>query len=274
MSSKSRRRMKLAAGAILAGAAIPIAAAGTAWADDIADQDQTETARQLEHQGLTHSEAQAVVTAENNDTPVQVSYDGNTVVNDNQGDTSSTEASAISGPGPHDVAAAVGGGSAANAGNAVGGFPAGNHDTAVATDGAGATADIGNHDTATASGAGSAASSGDGNYDTSTVNGTDSAAGSGGTGTTVGNHDTATVTGDDSQAFAATTGDANSDSHNKAIVKGDGSMAEAGYGYIHDKAEALGNNLTADATDHNGQTVIVRPDDMTPLIDVHSMPMP
>ena len=34
MSNKSRRRIKLAAGAILAGAAIPIAAAGTAWADD------------------------------------------------------------------------------------------------------------------------------------------------------------------------------------------------------------------------------------------------
>jgi hypothetical protein len=35
MSNKSRRRVTMAAGAVLAGAAIPIAAAGTAWADDI-----------------------------------------------------------------------------------------------------------------------------------------------------------------------------------------------------------------------------------------------
>ena len=42
MSSKSRRRARhrspsMAAGALLAGAAIPIAAAGTAWADETSD---------------------------------------------------------------------------------------------------------------------------------------------------------------------------------------------------------------------------------------------
>ena len=99
MSNKSRRRLTMAAGALLAGAAIPIAAAGTAWADDT-NTDQTETAKQLEHQGLTHAEAQAVVTAEGNGTPVQVSYDGTTVVNDNQGTGPSTDASAVFGHGP------------------------------------------------------------------------------------------------------------------------------------------------------------------------------
>jgi hypothetical protein len=41
MSNKSRRRVKIAAGAILAGAAIPIAAAGTAWADEEISRDGT-----------------------------------------------------------------------------------------------------------------------------------------------------------------------------------------------------------------------------------------
>jgi len=36
-ADKSRRRLSMAAGAILAGAAIPIAAAGTAWADQTSD---------------------------------------------------------------------------------------------------------------------------------------------------------------------------------------------------------------------------------------------
>jgi hypothetical protein len=41
MSNKTRRRVKIAAGAILAGAAIPIAAAGTAWADEEISRDGT-----------------------------------------------------------------------------------------------------------------------------------------------------------------------------------------------------------------------------------------
>jgi hypothetical protein len=253
----------VAAGAILAGAAIPIAAAATAWADE------TETTGQLEHQGLTRAEAHLVVSAENNGTPVQVSYDGSTVVNDNQGAAPSAEASAASGSGPHDVAAAIGGGSIADASAGY----TGDHDTSIATGGAYASSGDGNHDTATANGYDSTASAGVGNYDTATVTGNGSEATTGGDSNTsaLGNHDTATVTGNDSTASAGTLEGPGSE--DKAIVKGDDSVAYAGYGFIHDKAEALGSNLTADAYDHNGQTVIVRPEDMTPLVDLHSMPM-
>lgn len=110
MSTKSRRHMKLAAGAILAGAAIPIAAAGAAWADDTAAPvDKTETQAQLEAQGLSSAQAQAVVNAENGTTPVEVSYDGKIVVEANEGGTASTDATASSGR--HDaVSAAIGGG--------------------------------------------------------------------------------------------------------------------------------------------------------------------
>jgi trimeric autotransporter adhesin len=102
----SPRRVTLAAGAILAGAAIiPLAAAGTAWADG------TETVSQLEAQGLSATEAKDVAAAEMNGTPVQVSYDGETVVNANN---AGTEATATSGTG-HDVAAAIGDSSSATA---------------------------------------------------------------------------------------------------------------------------------------------------------------
>jgi hypothetical protein len=103
MSNKSRR-IKLAAGAILAGAAIPIAAAGTAWADT------TENQQQLENQGFSSSEAQAIVNAEApGGTAVQVSYDGKIVVDANQPGIAGMDATATSAR--NDVSAAIGGGS-------------------------------------------------------------------------------------------------------------------------------------------------------------------
>jgi hypothetical protein len=103
MSNTSRRRIKLAAGAILAGAAIPIAAAGTAWADT------TETQQQLENQGLSPNEAQAVVNAEApGGTAVEVSYDGKVVVDANQPGIAGMDATATSAR--NDVSAAIGGG--------------------------------------------------------------------------------------------------------------------------------------------------------------------
>lgn len=102
MSNKSRRRITTAAGAIIAGAAIPLAAAATAWADT------TETQQQLENQGLSSNEAQAVVNAENDGTAVQVSYDGKIVVNANQPGIAGMDATATSAR--NDVSAAIGGG--------------------------------------------------------------------------------------------------------------------------------------------------------------------
>ena len=104
MSNKSRRRMKMAAGALLTGAAIPIAAAGAAWADDTSTPDETQRAGQLHREGLTGAEARAVVAAEKDGTAVQVSHDNTIVVNDNN---SGNEATATSGT-THDVAAAIG----------------------------------------------------------------------------------------------------------------------------------------------------------------------
>ena len=101
-ATTSRRRVAMATGALLAGAAIPIAAAGTAWADE------TQTAGQLEREGLSPSEAKAVVAAEDDGTPVQVSYDGKMIVDANQGGASG-DATAASGT--KDVAIAIGGGS-------------------------------------------------------------------------------------------------------------------------------------------------------------------
>ena len=115
MSNKSRRRIKMAAGAILAGAAIPIAAAGTAWADDSVTSDQTESYLKLISQGLSPSEAAEVVKAEHGTTtPVEVSYNGTVVVDANN---SSNEATAFSEyVGTKNVAAAIGDGAVASDG--------------------------------------------------------------------------------------------------------------------------------------------------------------
>jgi hypothetical protein len=263
MINKSRRRIKMAAGAILASAAIPIAAAGAAWADT-PDQNQTETASQLEHQGLTKAEAQTVVTAEGNGTAVLVSYDGTTVVNANN---SGDEASATSGT-VHDVAAAIGQGSIADAG-------AGTDQCARCDPTAFGASLNGSHDTAFANGNLATAYSGDGNKDTAIAIGDYNEASA-----AVGNDDKTTVSG--GTYSTAQTGGVITDGgatlragdHDKAIVKGDYSSATAGGAFDRDKAEALGSNLTAQADQSNGQTDVVRPGEATPLIDAHVMPMP
>jgi hypothetical protein len=285
VSNKSRRRVKLAAGAILAGAAIPIAAAGTAWADDdaVGAAAETETTKQLEHQGLTHAEAQAVAAAEANGTPVEVAHDSTVVVNDNQGTTSTTEATAVSGFARGDNAIAIGGGSVADAGAGsptIGSAPVdlspGKQDTAFAN-GAGAEAysGAGNHDTASATGAGTVAYAVLGNDDTSNANGAGSKAGTGGSFLESGDHDKATVTGTDSQAYALTD-NADPGSRDSAKVDGSDSTAEAGFGFHGDKAFADGSDLTADATDRNGQHVTVTPSsgETSAVIDLHLMPLP
>jgi hypothetical protein len=308
MSNKSRRRLTMAAGALLAGAAIPIAAAGTAWADDPAQADQTETTSQLEHQGLTKAEAQAVVTAENNGTPVQVSYDGTTVVNDNQGSGPSTDATASSDTGPKDVAAAIGVGSEAGAGagtNNVGGqvgfvpVPegAGEHDTSFAN-GAGAEAFTGNgnDDKAIAQGDSSEASSGAGSHDIATANtgGLAVAGGSvfapSGALDTASSDDKSTANGLGDVAVAGTTSsyasghdtatvaggndstaEAMNGTKDSAKVDGSDSTALAGFGYDKDKAFADGSDLSAVADSKNDQHVTVHPSgaEATPLTDLH-----
>jgi hypothetical protein len=130
MSNKSRRRVTVAASAILAGAAFPIAAAGTAWADDTGQ------------------------------TPVQVSINGKVVIDNTKGTTS-----AVSGPGG--TAIAIGGGSSASATNgdhdlAIAKGPGssaaatdGDHDLAIANgDNSTAKAGSGDNDTAVVSGNG------------------------------------------------------------------------------------------------------------------------
>jgi hypothetical protein len=166
--NRSRRRVAMAAGALLAGAAIPIAAAGTAWADDTVTQttpDKTETLTQLEHQGLLTNYAQAVVTAEGNGEAVEVSYNGKIVVDDNQGSTASTEATAKSAT--KDVAVAIGGGTDSTASGT----------GAIAlTDGSNTGTTGGNSDTATAKGFGAEAIASDDTGTKVSATGTEAAA--------------------------------------------------------------------------------------------------
>ena len=56
MSNKSRRRMTMAAGALLAGAAIPIAAAGTAWAEGDTSTTPSDTKTVIYFNGTTYDE--------------------------------------------------------------------------------------------------------------------------------------------------------------------------------------------------------------------------
>jgi hypothetical protein len=178
MSNKSRRRattsrhrVAMAAGAIVAGAAIPIAAAGTAWADDTSETSgnigpvipvaaagtasvnetatpvtpatpsQIPTVQDLENRGLTPYEANAVVTAAGDNTPVDVSYNGKNYFSDNQGSGSANEAAATSAK--NDISVAIGGGTDSTAKGA----------GAVAFDlGANSGTTGGNNDDATASG--------------------------------------------------------------------------------------------------------------------------
>jgi hypothetical protein len=129
MSKKSRRRLTLAAGAILAGAAIPIAAAGTAWADD---------------DTITVAQAEKLAKAGEQ---VEISVNGKTIK-----DTCVTCFADSGTTGEHNTAIAVGAGSeatvsdatdstakASGAGDAfvgnIGGTEAVSHDAATATNG-------------------------------------------------------------------------------------------------------------------------------------------
>jgi hypothetical protein len=257
MKKTSRNRMTIAAGAVLAGAAIPIAAAGTAWADDPAiTPTETQTVGQLEHEGLTAAEAKAVVAAEKAGTPVEVSYDGKIVVDANN--AGSGVATAVSGA-TKDVATAIGAASTAQSGTGVDGSDVpltGNSDKAFAN-GADATAWAGggSNDTATANGTGSQAYATLGSHDTSTATGADADASTGGStkpGTGVilaeGNFDRATAKGAGDTAFAGTSSGVVS-SHDTAYVTGTDSFAQAVEG-SNDAARIVnGNNSTANAGD-------------------------
>jgi hypothetical protein len=229
MSNTSRRRIKLAAGAILAGAAIPIAAAGAAWADDDATGDMTQTARQLRHEGLTGSEAKAVVTAENNGTAVEVSHDGTIVVNDNNADGTANATSGTS----HDVAAAIGDGSTGNAG--------------ADSTGAPIAADI--HDRAFADGTNANAAAGD----TTEFPGTGTVS-----------HDVATATGAGSQSIISNAGTGVVD-NDRAIANGENSFAgvlslDGTESIMHDRA--IGSNGgTASLGDDGTSTVAITHDE-------------
>jgi hypothetical protein len=143
-ATASRRRVAVAAGALLAGAAIPIAAAGTAWADetsdtsgntgpaipiaasaaaDAASPDATvpeaaptkmQSVAELVKEGLTTPQATAVFNAEQpGGTAVEVSFKGKIVVEANQGGTAGTDA--IAKAAATATAAAIGGGSTSDA---------------------------------------------------------------------------------------------------------------------------------------------------------------
>src|ERR1700761_9524537 len=114
MSHKSRRRLTLAAGAIVAGAAIPIAAAGIAWANV--------------------DDSLASLVAVGDGQPMEISFDGQVLI-----DTCGNECTAISGT-DNDLAIAYGDGSYAEAIDGQG-------DKATASDGGIAEAGDGNNDT-------------------------------------------------------------------------------------------------------------------------------
>jgi hypothetical protein len=103
VSNTSCRRLTLAATAILAGAVIPIIATASAWADGLTE---TEDFGQLVGQGLNYYEAYEVVQAESSGLPVEVSYDGQVVVEANEPTDPLLGAFAESGTGT-DVAAAI-----------------------------------------------------------------------------------------------------------------------------------------------------------------------
>jgi hypothetical protein len=302
-ATKSRHRVTMAAGAILAGAAIPLATAGTAWADDTVTQtttDKMETVQELEKQGLSTSQANAVFAAEQpGGTPVEVSVDGKEVVVENQGGTAETDATARSGTG--DFSVAIGGGTDSSA-----------HGTAASAFVVGATPED-NSDHANALGRGASAS---------VIGATDSRAGAAGIAAiaTVDNtdpvgtasHDVATAIGVKSDAVVANlglAGDVTDDeasagrlatatvaeaSDSTARAAGEASIAVVTgtpVTYITDSSaeETQGGNTTvttSDTHERNGipvsQVEMRLPTqlEMTPLTDVHemhvmpAMPMP
>ena len=268
MSHKSRRRLTLAAGAIVAGAAIPIAAAGIAWADD----------------SLTS------LVAVGDSQPMELSFDGQVVI-----DTCGNECTAISGT-DNDLAIAYGDGSYAEAIDGQG-------DKATASDGGVALAGTGNDDTASATGYDSYAAAGVGNGDNATADGACTQAlalyGNNDTasinttpgvtgfddfaGAEYGNNDSATANGIGDYAYAGgsseesaggssavaevSTGGTNTGNYDTALANGYDSTAVAGEGYNHDYASAS-DGYYADATGASHLTVIEPPTlDPAPVVD-------
>jgi hypothetical protein len=178
--------LTVAAGAILAGAVIPMAAAASAWADGLTE---TEDFGQLVGQGLNYYEAYEVVEAESNGLPVEVSYDGQVVVEDNEPTDPLLGAFAESGTGT-DVAAAIATNSPAIENQTIADALLGSNNVAFA-DGGGSFAlagnevptSISNYDTATAIGTYSFAYATSGSNNSATDIGSNSFADS------TGNHD-------------------------------------------------------------------------------------
>jgi hypothetical protein len=171
------RRLGAAVGLAGAAALIGLSAAATAQADD-----ETENFFQLVGQGLNYYEAYEVVHAEDNGLPVEVSYDGNLVVDTNQVVNPLTGAVAESGA-DNDIAAAIGTNSPAILNQTIADATGGSNDVAFA-DGGGSFAMAGsdipspvisdNDDTATAIGTYSFASADGGSNDSATDIGSNS----------------------------------------------------------------------------------------------------
>jgi hypothetical protein len=271
-AATSRGRLTLAAGAVLAGAVIPIAAAGTAWADD-----DTITVAQAERDAKAGQQ-------------VEISKNG--VIIKDTCVTCSANSGAV---GDHNVAIAIGAGSSAQVQGDV------TDSTVKASGGGGAVVeDFGgsepvSHDTATATNGGEAQVFNDGS---STVPVTHN--------TAIGNDGQAQVyDGDNSKATAVNTGN-----NFNALVrwatdstaKAEGKGSEAGVegtpssyitGSSAQETEGGGTVVkTSDTHEVNGMVVphvemaplpdvhvemapLTEPHvEMTPPIDVHVMPLP
>jgi hypothetical protein len=185
-SSCRRRQWSIGVGAVLVGAVIPIAAAASAWADGLTE---TEDFGQLVGQGLNYYEAYEVAQAESTGLPVEVSYDGQVVVEANEPTDPLLGAFAESGTGS-DVAAAIATNSPAIENQTIADALLGSNNVAFA-DGGGSFAiagnevptTISNNDTATAIGTYSFAYATSGSNNSATDIGSNSFADS------TGNHD-------------------------------------------------------------------------------------
>jgi hypothetical protein len=166
-ATQSRRRVTMAAGALLAGAAIPLVAAGTAWADD-----DTITVAQAEKDAKAGEQ-------------VDISVNGKTIM-----DTCATCTADSGAVGDHNKAIAIGAGSSATD------IDGAAHSTAEASTGGLAQVSGGSDNQATATGAGSAA------YDDASSD-SKATANSGGYASTSYSYDhsSATATGTNSNAY-------------------------------------------------------------------------
>jgi hypothetical protein len=169
-ATTSRRRITLAAGAILAGAAIPIAAAGTAWADDdtitVAQAEKDAKAGEqvdISINGKTIKDTCPTCTADSGtkgEHNVAIAIGAGSYATDDSGDKG--DRAVASGGGfayladANDSKATATGADSSASVDTTSGAPADTHDVAVATGGAASEVDA-SYTTATATGAGSEA---------------------------------------------------------------------------------------------------------------------